>query len=231
MNAGNHSKVYLLSALAILLMSFANCFARAQRLSPVIAEFDKKARGSFQVENLGEAPKIVSCKATGFRVDEHGAPIPGQLDNSLHVRIASERTELAPRTTRQISFDATPAQLPAWFMVSCKFIPVQRGSGLTIAMVLNSIVIIHGGAFNSSDITISASHSGSKVTLEVRNQGNGLVRVDSCEVSGRKAKSTLNTFLLFPHQTRIAETNWNDADTPKIAKVRIGRQKYEVPIS
>ena len=113
-------------------------------MSPVRQEFNKKARGSVEVANSGDTPKIVSCRVQGFDANEHGVLQLRPIDDALHVRISAERVVLAPKGSRQVSFEADPAMLPAWFVVTCRFMPVDRGAGLTVAMEISSIVIVQG---------------------------------------------------------------------------------------
>jgi hypothetical protein len=204
--------------------------AQAQQVSPTIAEFTKKARGTIQVANVGNAPKLVSCRAQGFDADGRGAAHPYPLDTAMNVRITAERVELAPGASRQISFDASPAQTPAWFLVTCRFVPEDRGAGLTVAMEISSIVIIHGGHLDPRDVTISARRDGTRVQVEVDNNGSGLARVDSGEVLGHRKQAELGTFILYPHQKRLLQTDWQETIPPKTVRIQIGRKRLEAAV-
>ncbi len=203
---------------------------QAQQIGPVIQEFNKKVRGAIQLTNSSDAPKFVSCQAQGFDPDERGASHPHPLDPALNVRITAERMELAPRETRQISFDATPAVLPAWFLLTCRFVPVERGPGMTLAMVLSSVVIVHGGQLDSRDVSLSAKHVGTEVEIEVQNNGSGLARVDSVEVLGHRERADLKSFILYPHQKRIEDADWKVATPPVTARIHIGKNRLEAPV-
>jgi len=40
---------------------------QAQQVSPTLAEFTKRARGTVEVTNVGNEPRLVSCRPQGFR--------------------------------------------------------------------------------------------------------------------------------------------------------------------
>ncbi len=202
----------------------------AQGISPVMQEFQKKARGVVVVNNLSEMPKTVSCRPQSFSVDEHGKLQLQPLDPKLHVRVASERVVIAPKSSRQVSFDATPATVPAWFVVSCKFMPMEPGPGLTVALELSSIVLVRGGPFNIDKVTLSANRVANKVEITVENNGPEMTRVESVELRGHGKQVSLGTFLLFPHQKRLAEAEWKESATPETARIQIGKQHLEAPV-
>jgi len=222
---------YVLLVLCALALAVACAQARAQQMSPVIMEFDKKARGAVHVANTGDTPKIVSCHAQGFDPDEHGAPQSHPLDKALNVRIASERVMLPPQSSRQISFDATPAIVPAWFLVTCQFAPVERGKGMTVVMVISSIVIIHGGQLNPQDVALSARRVGAAVEVTVKNNGSELARVDSGAVIGHRKQADLGTFLLYPHQKRLVKADWKETTPPETVRIQIGKNRLEAVVN
>jgi hypothetical protein len=210
----------------------ATCIrVQAQGISPVIQEFNKKTRGAVQVNNGGNTAKIVSCRAQSFDPDEHGALRLRPIDAALHVRIAAERVVLQPNGSRQVSFDANPSVLPAWFLVTCAFVPVERGPGITVALEISSVVIVHGGAFDINDVTLSAKHTGAKAEVEVKNNGSGLVRVSSGEVHGHGKQADLGTFILFPHQKRLVESDWKGTAPPETARIQIGKKRLQAPVN
>ncbi len=204
---------------------------QAQQVSPVVSEFNKKARGAVQIVNISDTPKFVSCRAQGFDPDEHGGPRPHPPEATLNVRIASERVLLGPHGSKQISFDATPAAPPTWFLVTCLFTPVQRNPGLTVAMEVSSIVIVHGGQIDTRDVLLSAKIAGTKVVVEVKNNGSGLARVDSGAVIGHRNEAELNSFILYPHQTRTVEADWKETSPPETVRIQIGKKRLEAPIN
>lgn len=202
----------------------------AQQVSPTIAEFTKKARGAVQITNIGTLPKLVSCRAQGFDIDEHGAAHPRPLDPGLNVRMMSDRVELGPGEARQISYDATPTQTPAWFLVTCRFVPASRSTGLSVAMEISSIAIIHGRRPDSRDVTVTAHREGDRVIAEVDNSGAGLARVDSVEILGHRKQVDLGTFLLYPHQKRLLQGEWKESVAPETVRIQIDRRRVEAAV-
>ncbi len=45
---------------------------QAQQVSPVVSEFNKKARGAVQIVTSATLRSLSSCRAQGFDPDEHG---------------------------------------------------------------------------------------------------------------------------------------------------------------
>ena len=205
--------------------------ARAQQVSPVLSEFNKKARGAVQIVNTSDVPKFVSCRPQGFDPNEHGGPRPHPAEAALNVRIASERVLLGPHGSRQISFDANPAAPPAWFLVTCLFTPVERKLGVTVAMEVSSIVIIHAGQLDTRDVLLSAKQVGGKVEIEVKNNGSGLARVDSGHVIGHRKETDLTSFILYPHQLRTMEADWKESSPPETVRIQIGKSRLEAHIN
>jgi hypothetical protein len=203
----------------------------AQQVSPVIQEFNKKARGAIQVANLGVEPKFVTCRAQSFEPNEHGGPLPRSLDPQLNVRLATGKMLLAPKDSRQISYDANPAVLPAWFLVTCRFMPVERSQGITIGTDISSIVIVHGGQLDIRDVAVSATQTESKVEVEVKNNGSGLARVNSCELLGHRKQVDMGSFILYPHQERLVEADWKNGARPETVRIHIGKKRLEVPVN
>lgn len=204
---------------------------QAQGMSPIIQEFNKKARGAVQATNIGDVPKIVSCRAQSFDPDEHGTLQFHPIDAALHVRIDSRRQVVGPKSSQQVSFDATPAALPAWFAVTCRFMPLEHGAGLTLAMEITSIVIVNGGHFDSRDVAVSAKRVGAKVEVEIKNNGSGLARVKSGEVHGHGKHADLGTFILFPHQKRLVETDLKETTMPETVRIQIGKKRLEAKVN
>jgi len=215
---------------ALGLISWCGTIAYAQQMSPTISEFNKKARGTVVARNVSDTPRLVSCSAQGFDVDEHGAAHPHAVDPALNVRISTGRFELGPNASRQISFDATPGLAPAWFLVTCRFVPVQRGAGLTVVMEISSIVIIYGNQLDPGDVDVSARRAGDMVEVEVENHGAGLARVDSGAILGHRKQAEVGTFILYPHQKRLVDADWKETIAPESVRIQIGKKRLETPV-
>jgi hypothetical protein len=204
---------------------------QAQGISPIVQEFNKNARGSVDVTNLSDAPKIVSCKAQGFDTDEHGSLQFRPLDPALHIRIDSGREIVGARGSRRVSFDANPSALPAWFAVTCRVAPMERSPGLSIALELSSVVLIHSGRVNPHDVTVTAKRVGAKVEVEVDNYGPDLTRVGPGSVLGHRKQADLRPFVLFPKQKRIIEADWKEEDAaPETVRLQIGKDRFEATV-
>ncbi len=205
--------------------------ANAQRMSPMQQDFERKARGSVEVANADAFPKFLACKAEGFDVDDRGKIALHPLDPDLHVRIASERTEIGPKQSKQISFDATPATVPAWFAVLCEFSPVNRQAAITVNMAIFSVILVHGPEKAPPSIAATAKYVGGKVIVELENTGTALERVNSCTISGQKGKVEIPRVLLFPKRKRIAEADWAALAAPERVRIQVGKKTLEVQVN
>src|SRR4029077_9554025 len=93
--------------------------ARAQTVSPPIAEYQQRARASFQLSNGSIFPLTVVLEPRGFDVTEHGDVAAAPLDTArIHIKLSATSFRMAPRSTYTVFYEATTDTLPAWFTIS-----------------------------------------------------------------------------------------------------------------
>ncbi len=106
------------SALAVLAGLAAPVNATAQSVSPPIAEYQQRARSSFQLINSGLFPLSVVLEVRGFSVTEQGEVQDVPLDTSrVHVKLSAMSFRIPPRGTYTVFYEATADSLPAWFNI------------------------------------------------------------------------------------------------------------------
>src|SRR6476660_7671818 len=88
-------------------LAFAPSLA-AQSVSPPIAEYQERARSSFQLINSGIFPLNVVLEVRGFSVTERGEVQDATLDTSkVHVKLSAMSFRIPPRGTYTVFYEAT----------------------------------------------------------------------------------------------------------------------------
>src|SRR5215471_1229597 len=109
----------------------------AQGVSPVIVEYQGKAKGSFEVRNDTIYPLSVVLEPMSFTVDAEGNPRYRPLDSTIHVRCSTTSFRVPPKQIHTVYYEANAEQLPAWFTI---YATVGKGSvtqsGLQVAIQL-----------------------------------------------------------------------------------------------
>jgi hypothetical protein len=76
---------------------------RAQSVSPPIAEYQERARSSFQLENASIFPITVVLEVRGFTITELGEVVDSPLDTSrIHVKLSEMSFRLPARGSRTV---------------------------------------------------------------------------------------------------------------------------------
>ena len=77
---------------------------RAQAVRPVIAEYNEKARGRFDVVNDSLVPLNVVLEAKSFSVGEDGSPAFRPLDKEIRLKLSQKSFRIPPRQTYYIFY-------------------------------------------------------------------------------------------------------------------------------
>ena len=109
----------------------------AQSISPPIAEYQERARSSFQLINSGIFPLNVVLEVRGFRVTEQGEMQDPPLDTSrVHVKLSTMSFRIAPRGTYNGLYEAKADSSPAWFNILCAMTGARTERGSTCRILL-----------------------------------------------------------------------------------------------
>src|SRR6476661_9095490 len=96
-----------LGCLALACLAFAPPLP-AQSVSPPIAEYQVRARSSFQLINSGIFPLSVLLEVHGFTVSEQGEVQDAPLDTTrLHIKLSATSFRIPPRGTYTVFYEAS----------------------------------------------------------------------------------------------------------------------------
>lgn len=131
----------ILAAGAALL--FAGHLA-AQSISPPIAEYREKARGSFVVTNGTLFPLTVVLTPKGFQVSEDGELTDVPLDTTrIHLKLSAMSFRLQPRQAYTVFYEARADSTPAWFSVWAGITGARTDNGIQLRIELPHVVYLN----------------------------------------------------------------------------------------
>jgi hypothetical protein len=99
-------------AVALLFLSLCLCpTAKNQTISPIHAEFGKKAVGSFNYTNDTLQPMAVTLESYNFSIDKDGQHLR-PLDSTTHIQLSETSARLGPKETHEFAYKLTCDVLP-----------------------------------------------------------------------------------------------------------------------
>lgn len=203
--------------------------AAAQSVSPPIAEYQERARSSFQLQNASIFPLAVVLEVRGFRITESGEVIDLPLDTSrIHVRLSEMSFRIPPRGTRTVFYDAAADSLPAWFNILSAMTGTRTENGLSVRILLPHVVYLNQKQpLRREDVAIRRYEfdpQARKARIQLENRGSRLGRVNQLFVSDDKNTSSPGGgFPLMPHARRWAEVEWQGPTAPSRLTLRFSR--------
>jgi hypothetical protein len=209
----------------------------AQSVSPPIAEYQGRARSSFQLINSGIFPLNVVLEVRGFRVTEQGEVEDTQLDTArVHVKLSAMSFRIPPRATYTVFYEATADSLPAWFNILSAMTGARTENGLNVRILLPHVVYLNQKeALRKEQVAIrrfELDSAAGKLRVQVENLGPNLGRVQQVTASAGKATSPPSAgFPLFPHMTRWTEVDWPGPTSPERLTVRFARFSIDTLLS
>ena len=201
----------------------------AQSVSPPIAEYQEKARSSFQLHNGSLFPLTVVLEVRGFRVTEVGEVVDTPLDTSrVHVKLSAMSFRIPPRGSYRVFYEASGASLPAWFNILSAMSGARTENGLNVRLLLPHVVYLNQKQrLEKSDIAIRAFQQdapGKKVRIHLENLGPRLGRVLQVNVADGESTSDPAAGLpLFPKSRRWIEVPWTGERAPTRLTIRFAR--------
>jgi hypothetical protein len=201
----------------------------AQSVSPPIAEYQEKARSSFQLRNPSIFPITVVLELRGFTISESGDVIDLPLDTSrIHVRLSEMSFRIPPRGTRTVFYEATGDSLPAWFNILSAMTGTKTESGLNVRILLPHVVYLNQKQpLRKEDVAIKAFEFdpvAKKARVELENLGPNLGRVNQLTVAnGHSVSQPGGGFPLLPRKRRWAEISWEASVPPNRVMLRFSR--------
>lgn len=223
--------------LALVAPLFLARLLAAQSVSPPIAEYREKARGSFVITNGTLFPLAVVLTPKGFQVSEDGELTDIPLDTAtIHLKLSALSFRLQPRQAYTVFYEATADSVPAWFCIWSGITGSKTDTGIQVRIELPHVVYLNQKQrLPQADVTLTSAHysrADQQVVVELQNLGTSLGRAQQVTVSADGAKSQqIAGFPLFPESTRRAVIPWSDSLPPVAVEVRFDGFRLQSPVA
>jgi hypothetical protein len=201
----------------------------AQTVSPPIAEYQERARSSFQLVNSTLFPLSVVLEVHGFTVTEQGEVQEVPLDTAkVHVKLSAMSFRIPPRQTYTVFYEATADSVPAWFNIVSAMTGAKTENGLNVRILLPHVVYLNQKEpLRKEQVAlraIVADTASGKLRVQLENLGPNLGRVQQVTVTAGKTTSAPGAgFPLLPHMLRWTEVDWPGRLSPERLTVRFAR--------
>jgi hypothetical protein len=221
----------------ILLSLLGTAPAAAQSVSPPIAEYQEKARSSFQLQNASIFPITVVLEVRGFDITEQGEVVDIPLDTSrVHVKLSEMSFRLPPRGNRRVFYEAAGDTLPTWFNILSAMTGARTESGLNVRILLPHVVYLNQKQpLRREDVAITrieVDRKSGKARVQLENRGPRLGRVYQLTLSdGRHSGQPGGGFPLLPRKRRWAEVDWIGNTAPSRLTIRFARFTIDTLLS
>jgi hypothetical protein len=208
----------------------------AQSVSPPIAEYQEKARSSFQLHNGSLFPLTVVLEVRGFKVTEAGEVEDVPLDTSrVHVQLSAMSFRMPPKSSYRVFYEATGDTLPAWFNILSAMSGARTDNGLNVRLLLPHVVYLNQKQhLNKQEVAIRAFEltAAGKARVQLENVGPHLGRVLQVNVTdGKTTSEPAGGFPLFPHSRRWTEVPWTGEALPNRISVRFARFSIDTTVT
>jgi hypothetical protein len=227
----------LKSSLALLGWFLAAGTLAGQSVSPPIAEYQQKARSSFQLQNGTLFPLTVVLEVRGFQVTEAGEVVDTPLDTSrVHVKLSAMSFRIPPRGSYRVFYEATGDTLPAWFNILSAMTGARTDNGLNVRLLLPHVVYLNQKQpLRETEVAIRAFQIdpvNQKARLQLENLGPNLGRVLQVTVKNdRTSSDPAGGFPLFPRSRRWVEVPWRDEQAPSALSVKFARFSIDTALT
>ncbi|HEU5170047.1 MAG TPA: hypothetical protein VFU46_05895 [Gemmatimonadales bacterium] len=223
--------------LALLLGALALAPAlAAQTVSPPIAEYQERARSSFQLVNGSIFPLSVVLELKGLDVSEQGEVIDGPFDSSrVSVKLSATSFRIPPRSTYTVFYQATADSTPAWFQIIAALSGARTDEGLNLRIMLPHVVYLNQREpLRKDDVRIRQVRldpGAKKARIELENAGPRLGRVQELVLSSPGAEGRTGGFPLLPRRRRWAEVDWAPAVPPTRLVARFAKFTLDTAVA
>ena len=201
----------------------------SQTVSPPIAEYQERARSSFQLSNESLFPLNVVLEIRGFDVTEEGEVVDAPFDSSrVKVKLSAMSFRIQPRGNYTVFYEASGDSLPAWFNILSAISGAKTDQGLNVRILLPHVVYLNQKApLRKEEVAVravvvdSARH---RVRVRLENTGPRLGRV--LQVAAGRGKDMTPpgpAFPLFPGMVRWTELDWPGDSLPDRVAVKFAK--------
>ncbi len=218
-----------LLAIGTALLGAAPARLSGQTISPPIAEYQERARSSFQLTNTTLFPLNVVLEVRGFRIDPDGELVDVPLDTSrVRVKLSTMSFRIAPRATYSVFYEAKADSAPAWFNILAALTGARTDTGLNLRIILPHVVYLNQKqALGREEVVLRSfevDSAAGRARVELENLGPRLGRVLAVTASTTGAQSAPTAgFPLLPHSRRWADVAWSGTGPPTRLVVRFAK--------
>ncbi|MGZ8397936.1 MAG: hypothetical protein ACXWWN_02750 [Gemmatimonadales bacterium] len=211
--------------------------AAAQSVSPPIAEYQGRARSSFQLHNGSLFPLTVVLEVRGFRVTEAGEVVDEVLDTTrVHVKLSAMSFRIPARGSYRVFYEATGDSLPAWFNILSAMTGAKTESGLNVRLLLPHVVYLNQKhPLKKDEVVVRVLEfdpASKKARVQLENLGPNLGRVLQVNATdGHTTSQPTGGFPLFPRRRRWTEVPWDGTVPPNRLTVRFARFSIDTVLS
>ena len=208
-----------------------------QSVSPPIAEYQERARSSFQLHNGSLFPLTVVLEVRGFKVTDEGEVVDVALDTSrVHVKLSAMSFRIPPRGSYRVFYEAGGDSLPAWFNILSAMSGARTESGLSVRLLLPHVVYLNQKQpLKKYEVAVRALEfdpGSKKARIQLENLGSHLGRVLQVSVTdGHTTSGPSGGFPLFPGRRRWTEVSWDAATAPNRLSVRFARFSIDTSLT
>lgn len=203
--------------------------AAAQTVSPPIAEYQERARSSFQLSNESLFPLNVVLEVRGFDVTEQGEVVDAPFDSTaVQVKLSAMSFRIPPRGSYTVFYEARADSLPAWFNILSAISGARTDAGLNVRILLPHVVYLNQKSPLRKDevavrsLVLDRARGRARVRLE--NTGPNLGRVLQVAVGRGKSLSAPGAaFPIFPGMVRWTELDWPADSLPDRVTVKFAK--------
>lgn len=223
------SRRVLLPASLLLAASGAAGLARAQTVSPPIAEYQERARSSFELSNESIFPLNVVLEVRGFDVTEQGEVVDAPFDSTrVRVKLSAMSFRIPPRGSYTVFYEARADSLPAWFNILSAISGARTDAGLNVRILLPHVVYLNQKLpLRKEEVAVRSfvfDSARKRLRVQLQNTGPNLGRV--LQVSANHGKTVTApgaAFPLFPGMRRWTELDWPADTLPDRVTVKFAR--------
>ena len=203
--------------------------AAAQTVSPPIAEYQERARSSFQLSNDGIFPLNVVLEVRGFSVTEQGEVVDAPFDSSrIHLKLSAMSFRIPPRGSYTVFYEARADSLPAWFNILSAISGARTDAGLNVRILLPHVVYLNQKQpLVREQVALRRfvfDSARRKIRVQLENTGPNLGRVHQVSAGrGKELSAPGPAFPLFPGMVRWTEVDWAGDSLPNRVNVKFAR--------
>lgn len=106
-----------------------------QTVSPITAQYGRKANGSFQIQNNTVQPMVVSLEVYSFSLDSKGQHFR-KLDDSTHVTLSETSARLSPKEIHEFTYRMVCQTAPCEVSILSGMIVGKTQEGIQVRLVL-----------------------------------------------------------------------------------------------